>query len=153
MTKSRVEQITYIPLIEFAIFSILVTTSTVLYFSMTANLWILIMLIVFAYLATIQRATIINLTDTELKLTSLNPFLSSSSISINSIVKLTSTEAFDQMAGQNFGGSFYLFTRRYQVEYIDHNHEKIKSHFSILNKKKEKLIIDILTSKIRATDR
>lgn len=137
-------KINYFPTIEVIIFTLTVLTSITIYVLSGLSWWFLIIVIVFSYLITMGGATIIKLNDDTLKITSFNPFLASPLISTQSIIKINSVQILEHQSDIDFGGSFFLLTRRYEVEYVDTNGKKRKAYFSILNKNKEESILRTL---------
>jgi hypothetical protein len=143
MTGSIIK-IKFFPLTEVVIFTLTVLSSIIFCFISGLGIWILIAMIIFSYLITMGGATIIQLNDDTLKITSFNPFLASPSIDTKSIVKINSVQILEPQSDVVFGGYFVLFAKRYELEYLDAKGRKKKAYFSILNKKKEVEIIRTL---------
>lgn len=137
-------KISYFPLTEVIIFTITFLSSAIAYLFFGLSLWALVAIIALSYFITMGGATIIKLNDDILKITSFNPFLSSPSISTKSIIKIISVQTLEHQPDVDFGGSFFLFTRRYELEYLDHKEKKRKAYFSILNRTKEEKILKTL---------
>jgi hypothetical protein len=137
-------KISYFPLTEVIIFTITFLSSTIAYHFFGLSHWALVAIIALSYFIIMARATTINLSDDTLRITSFNPLLASHAINIKSIIKITSIQTQEHQTDVDFGGSFFLFTRRYELEYLDHKEKKRKAYFSILNRTKEEKILKTL---------
>jgi hypothetical protein len=109
-------KISYFPLSEVALFILALIASFLVYFFADLSPWFFLVLIFFASLTTMKEACIIKLDSATLKITSLNPFLSSPAINTRSIIKIKSAQTFEQQSHKVYGGSFFLFSRRFELE-------------------------------------
>lgn len=147
MTQST--EINYFPLTELLIFTLAVIGSISIYIISDMGLWLLILFVIFSYIVTMGEATIIKCKDDILKIIPFNPLLPSPSINTKSIIKITSVQTLEHQPDIYFGGSFFLFTRRYEVEYFDAKGRKRKAYFTIINKNKEARILKTLQRLLR----
>lgn len=137
-------KISYFPLSEVALFILALIASFLIYFFADLSPWFFLALIFFAYLATMKEACIVKLDSATLKITSFNPFFSSATINTKSIIKIKSVQTFEQQSHKVYGGSFFRFSRRYELEYLDSKGRRKNAYFSISRKNKEKSILEAL---------
>ena len=96
-----------------------------------------------SYFITLGTSKIIKLNNDSLKIISLNPFFRSHSIKTKLIVKINSSESseYDTVITAEM---YYIFKKKYDLEYVNEKGKKQEVTFSIYNQKKEKILLEAL---------
>jgi hypothetical protein len=138
-------KINYFPIYEIATFGIIFSSLTVALFVSELNTWIILFLMVVSYFTTLGTSKIIRLNNDSLRIISLNPFFRSHPIKTNLIVKITSSQSstYDTVITAEM---YFIFKKKYDLEYIDEKGKKQEVTFSIYNQKKEKMLFEALNA-------
>lgn len=108
------------------------------------SFWFLIPAVMFAYFMTMRDASVIVLDAERLKINSLNFLVGVHSIPRKSITKINSIQTLQDETYEVYGSPYLTLKRQYELEYLNNKGKKIKVHFSISNRQKEKLIMEDL---------
>lgn len=136
-------KINYFPIYEVVTFGIIFSSLTVTLFVSELNIWLILFLMLASYFITLGTSKIIKMNNDSLKIISLNPFFRSHSIKTKSIVKINSSESstYDTVITAEM---YYIFKKKYDLEYVNEKGKKQEVTFSIYNQKKEKILLEAL---------
>jgi hypothetical protein len=138
-------KVSYFPLLELLLFLVSFAILGAAFY-LGFNIWLILSLLLVAYLMTLGNTYIIKLHGSELTFLSLSPFLSSHWISINAIIKLNSEESYVLESDATSENTYPIFKRKYFLEYSDKHDKKRTVYFSIHNELKAKRIFQVLKS-------
>lgn len=136
-------KISYFPIYEVVTFGVTFSSLIVARFVTELNNWLVLFLILVAYFVMLGGSKIIRLNRDRLKIISLNPFFRSHLIKTKSIIEINSSErsTFDTVIS---GEMYYIFNKKYNLEYVSGKGKRQKVIFSIHNQKKEKILLEAL---------
>jgi len=140
--RNKLKPIKYFPIPELVLFVITTILILVVVNNFNSSIWLPILLIIGAYFSFLGRANLIYVTEDKIKITFLSLIGGHSSIELKNILKIGTYETYDIETAIDAENSYYLFTREYNLEFLDDQENKRVLNFKINNRKKEIEIIN-----------
>jgi hypothetical protein len=150
--SDKSESIKYFPLAELVLFLVTVALTFVIVNNLNLSIWLLILCTVAAYFIFLGGTSIINVTDEKIEIMFLNLIGGRVSIELKKIVKVWAGETYEIETGISVETGYYLFSREYNLEFLDDSGKRRQLNFKINNRKKEIQIIERINSHLKVAE-
>lgn len=133
----------YFPFLEFSLLAFAIALLGIGVYN-GLNPWLCMILTLFAYTQTVARSNILRLTNEQIVIIPLIPFRVKHSINLESVITVYSHQSYTLESDVRTENTYPIFKKRYYLEYLGKDGQKITVYFSINNKQKEKELMSAI---------
>jgi hypothetical protein len=141
------KSIKYYPWTELGLFLLATAFAVVVVNRFDLSVWLSVLLGTISYFIFLGGSNLINVADDKIEITFLNLFSGRASIDFKKVKRLWSEQSYEAETDYSVENTYYVFSRQYNLEFLDEKGRSKVLNFKVNNRKKENEIVKAINER------